>query len=108
MSVFIRGGYFAFSKKLLNITLKPTTAWHHGLLLTNKNQVITTLNPQKENKLELKHYPGTTVLVLNEEIIYEHKKLFTYYLDLALTEDDFIWNKDKVASCIKYEYISCK
>lgn len=104
MSVFIKGGYYAISKKLLNITLKPTTLWHNGVILTHKNKVISTLNPENENKLELVNYNDTAVLLLNNSIIYENKKLFNYNLDLSLIDDDFLFNKDKFNSCINYEF----
>jgi len=108
MSVFIRGGYYAFSNKLLNIRLKPTNVWHTGLVLTNKNKFISNLNPSRENKLELLWCKNTAVLLLNNSIIYEDKKLFTYQLNLALTPADIIWSKERFASCIDYEWISCK
>ena len=107
MSVFIKGGYYAVSKQLLNITLKPTTLWHNGIILTNKNKVLSTLNPQNENKLELINYKDTSVLLLNNSIIYENKNLFIYNLNLSLTDDDFIFNKDRFKSCIIYEYSNC-
>lgn len=107
MSIFIKGGYYAVSKQLLNITLKPTTQWHNGIILTNKNKVLSTLNPQNENKLVLVNYKDTAVLLLNNYIIYENKKLFNYNLNLSLTDDDFIFNKDRFGRCIIYEYSNC-
>jgi hypothetical protein len=105
MSVFIKAGYYAVSKQILNITLKPTTVWHNGLILTNKNMLISTLNPENENKLELLHYTDTAVLLLNNSIVYENKKLFTYKIDLSLTNDDFIFDKERFDKCINYFYI---
>jgi hypothetical protein len=107
MSAFIKGGYYAVSKQILNITLKPTTLWHNGIILTNENKVISILNPENENKLKLVNYKDTSVLLLNNSIIYENKILFNYNLDLSLTDDDFTFNKDRFASCVSYEYIKC-
>ena len=112
--MFIRGGYYAFSKQLLNITLKPTTVWHNGLLLTKHNKVISTLNPSKENKLELVElvklgrHGSTAALLLNNDVIYEDEKLFTYNLELvlALSDDDFLL-KERFASCVEYKFIPC-
>ena len=101
MSVFIKAGYYAVSKQILNITLKPTYVWHNGLILTNKNMVISTLNPENENKLELVNYKNSTVLLLNNSIVYDNKKLFYYNLNLSLTNDDFMFNKDRFNNCIK-------
>jgi hypothetical protein len=108
MSVFIKGGYFAFSKQLLNITLTPTTVWHNGLVLTSKNKFITRLNPAKENKFELVYHGNAAALLLNNGIIYEDKKLFSYNLELHLTDDDYWFNKDRLAACVEYKFISCQ
>jgi hypothetical protein len=106
MSIFIKGGYFAMSKQLLNITLHPTKMWHNGIILTQKNKVLSTLNPKIENKLELVTYKDTALLLLNNSIIYENKKLFNYNLDLSLlANSDFIFNKDYFNTCIDYHYI---
>ena len=105
MSVFIKCGYYAISKQILNITLKPSTLWHSGFILTNKNKAISTLNPQNENKLKLVNYNDSAVLLLNNSIIYENNKLFYYNMELSLTNDDFIFNKDRFGTCIDYEYI---
>jgi hypothetical protein len=86
--------------------VKPTTLWHNGIILTNKNKVLATLNPENENKLVLVNYKDTAVLLLNNSIIYENKKLFNYNLDLSLTDDDFIFNKDRFDSCIIYKYVN--
>ncbi len=112
--MLIKGGYYAFSKKLLNVTLKPTNVWHTGLILTNKNLFITRLNPARENKLELIQHKDMAVLLLNNGIIYEDKKLFTYNIDLALTDEtdetdnNFLTLKDRVARDVEYKFISCK
>ena len=107
MSVFINCGYYAVSKQILNIILKPTILWHNGIILTNENKVISTLNPENENKLKLVNYKDTSVLLLNNSIIYENKKLFNYNLDLSLIDDDFILNKDRFDACIEYNFIKC-
>jgi len=107
MSVFIKCGYYVVSKQILNITLNPTILWHNGIILTNENKVISTLNPENENKLKLVNYKDTSVLLLNNSIIYENKKLFNYNLDLSLKYDDFSFNKDRFNECVTYEYIKC-
>ena len=106
MSVLIKGGYYAISKQFLNITLKPTTIWNSGIILTNENKVICTVKPDNENKLKFEKYKDTSLLLLNNSIIYENKKLFNYYIDLSLTNDDFIFNEDRFNTCIIYEYFT--
>ena len=95
MSVFINCGYYAVSKQILNIILKPTILWHNGIILTN------------ENKLKLVNYKDTSVLLLNNSIIYENKNLFNYNVDLSLKYDVVGFNEDRFKTCIKYEYIKC-
>jgi hypothetical protein len=107
MSVFIKGGYYAVSKQILNITLKPTILWHNGIILTNENKVISTLNPENENKLKLVNYKDTSVLLLNNSIIYENKNLFNYNLDLSLKYDVVSFNKNRFDEYVTYEYIKC-
>jgi len=103
--MFIRGGYYAVKKQILNIKLKPTNLWHEGLILTNNNMVITRLNPRKEHNIELVNYKNTALLLLNNSIIYENDKLFNYNIDLYFTDDDFIFNKNRFDKCISYQYI---
>ena len=107
MSVFIIGGYYPVSKQILNITLNPTKIWKNCIILTNTNKIISTLTPHNENKLELVNYTDTSVLLLNNSIIYENKKLFNYTLDLSLTEHYFIFNNDRFKKCVNYEFIKC-
>ena len=102
MSVFIKSGYCAFSKQILNITLKPTTVWHNGLILTNHHQVLSTLNPANENKLKLVNYRDSNVLLLNNSIIYQDNKLFNYTLNLSLTDDEFTFNKERFNKFIRF------
>jgi hypothetical protein len=105
MSMLIRGGYYAVKKQILNVRIKPTTSWHEGLILTNKNMVITRLNPRKENNIELVNYKDTAVLLLNNSIIYENNKLFYYNIDLTFTNEDYIFNKQRFDKCIRYDFI---
>jgi hypothetical protein len=107
MSIFIKAGYYAVSKQHLNITLMPTTIWHKGIILTKKNKVISTLNHENENKLELVNYNHSTVLLLNNSVIYENKNLFFYNLDLSLTDDNFIFNKYRFDAYVNYEFVKC-
>ena len=107
MSIFMKGGYYSVSKQILNITLKPTTIWHYGIILTNKNKALSTLNPHNENKLELVNYNHSAVLLLNNSIIYENKNLFFYNLDLSLTDDNFIFNKYRFDAYVNYDFVKC-
>lgn len=81
MSFIIRGGYDAVRKQVLNISLKRTEKWTSGSLLVRKNLLVYNLVPRYDNKIELVKYNDNHALLLNNTIIYEDKKLFTYKLD---------------------------
>jgi hypothetical protein len=106
MSMLIRGGYYAVKKQILNVNLKPTTLLHEGLILTNKNMLITKLNLKKENNIELVNYKDTALLLLNNTVIYENNKLFNYNINLSFKNDDFIFNKNRFDKCIHYDFIN--
>lgn len=82
MSFIIKGGYDVFRKQILNVSLKPTDKWTQGLLFVKHNRFVYNLVPRYDNKLEMVKYNDIHALLLNNTIIYENKKLFTYKLDL--------------------------
>ena len=82
MSFLIKGGYDVFRKQVLNISLKRTDVWTHGHIMVRQHKYVGEISPQKENTIELVRYDDMHALLLNNAIIYEDKKLFTYKLDL--------------------------
>ena len=82
MSFLIKGGYDVFRKQILNVSLKRADVWTHGHIMVRHHKYVGELSPQKENTIELVRYDDMHALVLNNAIIYEDKKLFTYKLDL--------------------------
>jgi hypothetical protein len=105
MSFLINGGYNAIRKQILNICLKPTTIWSHGIVFVNKNMVACTLNPMNENKLEIVNYNNTATLLLNNTIIYENSKLFTYNIELNVIDNKVILNDNSLDKHISHEFI---
>ena len=83
MSFIIKGGYDAFRKQVLNISLKRTDKWTTGTLLVKKNILVYNLVPRYDNEIELVKYNDVHALLLNNTIIYEDKKLFTYKLNFS-------------------------
>ena len=107
MSFLIKAGYDAIRKQVLNVSLKPNTLWHTGMVLVNKNMVVCTLNPRNENTLEVVNYNDTATLLLNNAIIYENNKLFTYKIDLAVTDNESLYLDDRsLENLIEYDYIN--
>lgn len=84
MSLLIRGGYDVFRKQILNISLKRTNVWTQGLIMVRKNMFVSSLAPLNENKIELVKYDNRHALLLNNAIIYEDQKLFSYKVDLLV------------------------
>jgi len=82
MSFIIRGGYDVLRKQVLNISLKYSDKWSRGLVMVQQNYFVSNIVPLDENKLEMVKYQDRHALLLNNTIIYEDKKLFTYKLDL--------------------------
>ena len=82
MSFVVKGGYDAIRKQVMNISLKRTEKWTSGSLFVKKNILVYNLVPRYDNKIEVVKYNNNHALLLNNTIIYEDKKLFTYKLDL--------------------------
>ena len=74
----VRGGYDSLSKQVLNLIIKNG----QGHIILNQNKY--PLVPHRDNTLELVNYNGMYNLLLNEGIIFEHKSLFSYILELEL------------------------
>ncbi len=113
MSFIIKGGYDVLRKQVLNVSLKRTEVWTHGHILISQHKYVGELSPQKENLLELVRYDDKHALVLNNTIIYEDKKLFTYKLDLFCKTQPVnvnIWNMCDMSEYIKnyvdYTYVT--
>lgn len=108
MSFIIRGGYDIVKKQILNIALKPSTIWHHGLVYVNKSMVISPLYARNENNLELVTYNDTSALILNNSIIYENDKLFDYSIELTVSDPTLNWNDNSLDHYLVRKYVDVK
>jgi hypothetical protein len=52
--------------------------------MVRKNIFVSSLAPLNENKIELVKYDNRHALLLNNAIIYEDQKLFSYKVDLQV------------------------
>ena len=105
MSFLIKGGYDAMRKQVVNISLRRTDKWARGLIFVRANRYVGSLDPVNENKIELVKFDDIHALLLNNAIIYEDKKLFTYKLELQCeTEPDL--NDNKLYDFLDYKYFS--
>ena len=82
MSFIIRAGYDIYRKQVLNISLKHSDKWSQGLVTVKHNLFVSQIIPLNENKLEMVKYNDNHALLLNDNIIYEDKKLFSYKIEL--------------------------
>jgi hypothetical protein len=84
MSYIIRGGYDILRKQVLNISLKPTNKykWCRGIVSVKENKYVSHLPPLNENNFEIVKYNNMHALLLNNAIIYEDEKLFSYKIEL--------------------------
>lgn len=106
MSFIIKGGYDFLTKKIINVSLKRTTIWHNGIVMLKNNMFVCSLYPQNENKFEIVNYNNKHTLLLNNTIVYESPKLFTYDIDLKVDIDAYIKSGKNIHSCIDCAYIN--
>ena len=91
MSFLIKGGYNAFQKTILNISLKKSHLWQQGLITTESKKPICKLNSFMDNQLELVRYNNEMhALLVNNMIVYEKKYLFMYDVELLLKGNDAV------------------
>ena len=113
MSFLIKGGYDVFRKQILNVSLKRADVWTHGHIMVRQHKYVGELSSQNENIIELVRYDDMHALLLNNAIIYEDKKLFTYKLDLFYKTPPVnvnTWNlcdmSDYIKNYVDYSYIT--
>ncbi len=102
MSFILRGGYDSIRKQVLNISLKRTDKWLQGLVMVSPNMFVSTIIPYNENKIEIVRCNNTHALLLNENIIYENEKLFTYKIELDGFRELDINDRNL------YDFLDCK
>ena len=89
MSFLLKGGYDVFSKNIINVYLKKTTIWNRGAVMVNG--VKFNIDSNRDNEIEMIRYDDVNSLMVNNAIIYENRRLFTYDIDLncLLHQNDF-------------------
>jgi hypothetical protein len=104
MSFIIKGGYDAIRKQVLNISLKRTNKWTTGTLLVKKDILVYNLVPRYDNEIELVKYNDVHALLLNNTIIYEDKKLFSYKLNLQGFNELLVYDSNP-HDYLEYKYV---
>jgi len=80
MSFALKGGYNAFYRKIINVSLKKTTVWNRGAVIING--VRCNIDSARDNEIEIIKYNDMNTLLVNDAIIYENQRLFTYDINL--------------------------
>jgi len=80
MSFILKGGYDAFSRHIINVSLRKTTIWNKGAVMVNGTKF--NIDSSRDNLIEMVKYDDTNTLMVNNAIIYENRKLFVYDIDL--------------------------
>ena len=82
MSFIVKGGYDAFRRNIINVSLKQTNLWNRGAVMVDG--VNFNIDSSRDNLIEIVKYHDLNTLLVNNAIIYENRKLFTYDVDLNM------------------------
>ena len=104
MALVIKGGYNILRRQVLNVCLKPSTIWVNGIVVAPENYVVSELQPTNENNLEFVAFKDKHILLLNDTIIYEDKKLFNYNIKLKCTTKHAMTNSS-LYTFIDFNYV---
>jgi hypothetical protein len=80
MSFLLKAGYDGFYKKVINVSLLKTHIWNRGSVSVNGTNF--NIDSNRDNLIEIVKYDDTNTLMVNNAIIYDNRKLFTYDIDL--------------------------
>ena len=82
MSFALKGGYDALNRHIINVLLKKTNLWNRGAVMVDG--VNFNIDSSRDNLIEMVKYDDNNTLMVNNAIIYENRKLFTYNVDLNM------------------------
>jgi hypothetical protein len=107
MSLVIKCGYDIFRKQALNVVLKRSPIWSNGIIFGPKHLVLSQLESNRDNHLEFVKYKDEEghALLLNNTIIFEHKKLFNYRINLRCQFKPDLTDKN-LKTFIDFNYVS--
>ena len=92
MSFLIKGGFNAFRNHIIDITLIPTKFWNTGTICILENTKIKNIDSRIPNVIKQVKYTHKNqigyALLLNNDLIYDSNKLFTYDVSLNLREEN--------------------
>ena len=104
MSFVMKSGFNSFRNHIINISLKPTNYWINGTI-NILDQPIGNINSNNQNVIKQIKYnnkPGS-VLLLNNNVIYESTELFSCDISLILLQTNF--SKKNIYNFIDYDCV---
>jgi|LakMenE01Jun11ns_1017448.scaffolds.fasta_scaffold9807701_1 hypothetical protein len=104
MSFALKGGYNAFYRNIINVSLKKTTIWNRGAVMING--VRCNIDSSRDNAIEIIKYNDMNTLLVNNAIIYENKRLFTYDIDLKMNISSCDFSKKNIYSYIDFNVVN--
>ena len=104
MSFALRAGYDAVYRHVINVSLKKTSLWKNGLLMVNG--VNFNIDSSRDNLIEIVKYDDINTLMLNNAIIYENRKLFTYNIDLTYNMNNQDFQKESFYKYIDFNIVN--
>jgi len=103
MSFILRGGYDAFQRSIINISLKNTNLWNRGAI--SVNGVNCNIDSSRDNTIEMVKYDDMNTLLVNNAIIYENRKLFKYDINLIMNINSCDFSKNNLYNYIDYRAV---
>lgn len=104
MSFILRGGYDAFCRSIINISLKNTNVWNRGAI--SVNGVKCNIDSSRDNTIEMVKYDDMNTLLVNNAIIYENRKLFTYDVNLNMNINSGDFSKNNLYNYIDFQVVN--
>jgi hypothetical protein len=104
MSFILKGGYDALCRNIINVSLKKTNLWNRGAVMVNG--VKCNIDSQRDNTIEMIKYDDMNTLMVNNAIIYENRKLFTYDIDLNMNIYSCDFSNNNLYNYIDFRVIS--
>jgi hypothetical protein len=105
MSFILKGGYDAFGRNIINVSLRKTTIWNRGAVRVNGAEF--NIDSSRDNLIEMVKYDDIHTLLVNNAIIYDNRKMFVYDIDLKYNlEQPHDFSKKNIYNYINYNIIN--
>jgi len=104
MSFALRGGYDSFYRHVINVSLKKTNIWKNGAVMING--VNFKIDSSRDNVIEIVKYDDINILMVNNGIIYENRKLFIYDIDLRYNIKNYDFSKENFYNYIDFNIVN--